>query len=137
MVESGFESVQILGRRGMTGLSDEATRGIMVASEASGSTDFLRVKEICQGTQTTIAGAEKPFANINSLKDVDGLDDMVRFLRSNCNNPNGIDGAIYEATVARRILDGQVPSSGSLQRISADGLPNANRHNNHHACYSD
>lgn len=51
---------------------------------------------------------------------------MVRFLRNNANNANGVDGAIYEATIGKRMLTGEIPALGILQRISADGLPNAN-----------
>lgn len=52
---------------------------------------------------------------------------MVAFLRNNANNGTGIDGVVYEGTVARRIAVGEVAGIGNLTRVSSDGLPGMNR----------
>jgi hypothetical protein len=71
--------------------------------------------------------ANLAFANINELTDVTGLDEYVTFLKHNSTNPNGIDGAIFESTVALEIKKGNVPESGDLLRISQDGIPGRNK----------
>lgn len=67
------------------------------------------------------------FANIKPLDEVTGLEDYITFLNNNKTNANGIDGAIYEGTVAKSIKEGGVPNSGELVRISNDGIPGMNR----------
>jgi len=107
-------------------IDDAAIRGLGSATEAVGVGSPL-VKEFLEGAALNTARANLAFRNLDKLRAIDGLDDMVTFLRNNRNNANGIDGCIYESTVARRIVDGEVPGVGALQRVSNDGLPNANR----------
>lgn len=107
-------------------ISDEAVKGIAVAIEAVQPTSPL-VREFLEGAAINAERANKAFGNLSELRHVDGLEDMVQFFRNNRNNANGIDGVIYESTVARRIRAGEVPGSGSLQRVSHDGIPGANR----------
>lgn len=126
LIESSLEHATILGRRQIESLSPDAVRGIAVGNEAVGTGSPL-VRELVEGTQITAQRAELLFSNLNALRGVDGLDDMVAFLRHNRNNAGGIDGAVYESTVARRILNDEVPGVGALQRVSQDGLPGSNR----------
>ncbi len=64
----------------------------------------------------------RAFSNIKELDGVEGLNDMITFLRNNRNNANGIDGAIFEGSVARKIKTGQVNSSGDIIKVSNDGI---------------
>lgn len=51
---------------------------------------------------------------------------MVQYSRNNANNAAGVDGAVFEGTVAPKIALLEVPQSGAITRVSHDGLPNAN-----------
>ncbi|MCC6235712.1 MAG: hypothetical protein IT580_23950 [Verrucomicrobiales bacterium] len=110
---------------GLGYVDDAAIRGVGAATEAVGVGSPL-VKEFLEGATLNGARANLAFRNLDALRGVDGLDDMVSFLRNNRNNPN-IDGCIYEGTVARKIVEGGVPTAGTLQRVSHDGIAGANR----------
>jgi len=107
-------------------ISDEAVRGMAVAIEKVG-VDSPLVKEILEGAAMNAERMGRALENLNRFEGVDGLDDMVRFIRNNRNNTDGIEGVIFEGTAGRRIADGELPELGGLARVSADGLPDANR----------
>jgi len=107
-------------------ISDDAIHGVAVAVEKVG-VDSPLVREILEGAAMTPARIDLAFRNLDTLKGVNGLDEMIQFLRNNYNNTNGINGVIYESTFARRVVNGEVGGAGALERVSADQISGANR----------
>jgi len=126
VIEQSLDVLRETNRLGpLSGFSDDAIRGIGAATEAVGP-DSPLVREFLRGPMINSARANLALGNVKELRGVEGLNNMVTFLRNNGNNAN-IDGCIYESTVARRIINGEVPSAGALQRVSHDGIVGYNR----------
>jgi hypothetical protein len=104
-------------------LSDEAIRGAAVAVDtiSPGRADSL--VEFFRGTQIIGNGdrQRRVLESYSELEGVQGLDQMVDFIRRNASNADGVDGAIYEATASARLRRGDFEELGSLQQIAADG----------------
>jgi hypothetical protein len=107
----------------VSGFTDDAVRGVAVAEKAiqDAGMPLTTVKSFVEGNVVTPARAAKTFENVNKLEGVIGLEEYVDFVRRSGDNASGIDGAIYESTVARAVKEGNVPGSGGLQKIAADG----------------
>lgn len=133
VVEASLGHIAVMGRRTLdpvTTLSAEATRGVAAATSKMTVASPV-VRELVEGTQITEIRANLIFENVGKIYDgdppVQGLEDLITFYRNNRNNAAGIDGAIYEGTVSRRILNGEVAGAGTLQRVSHDGIAGYNR----------
>jgi len=112
------------------GISDNAVRGVAASVEAVGPGNKEVVRQFAEGTGVTVGQANKAFENISSVRGTDGLDDYVTFLKNNAGNAGGMDGCVFESTVANTIqsgglatIDGQ--AVGTLTRVSGDGLDGA------------
>lgn len=108
-------------------ITPDAIEGIAVSLKAVGTNNRHIVDELIQGTQMSAERLGKALSGIKSLDGTEGLDDLVTFVRNNRNNATGVDGVIFEVTAARRIRSGELAAAGGLTRVSADGLPDANR----------
>ncbi len=110
-------------------ISAKGMRGVSVSIEAVGPANKHLLEEFVQGEAIVndLDKANKTFENLETLRGVDGLNEQVAFLRNNRNNLTGIDGAIHESTVARKIRTGEVATIdgqpvGNLTRVSGDGM---------------
>ncbi|MFG0292794.1 MAG: hypothetical protein ACF8MJ_06520 [Phycisphaerales bacterium JB050] len=127
-LELVLEASRRLNLFDVANISDETVHGLAVAAESliqAGNRELL--EEFLSGGAVSAARVNRAFGNVGQLRGVEGLDDYLVFLRNNRSNSNGIEGAIYESTVARAIQRGDLEDFGDLIRVSADGLPGANR----------
>lgn len=113
-------------------ISENAIKGVATSIEAVGTGNKAIVEGIMEGTaiKASSTRCSKAFENIHSVRGVDGLDDYVTFLKNNASNAPGVDGCIFEGTVAGSIKSGALveiegQAVGSLVRVSGDSIPGA------------
>ena len=110
--------------------SEKAMRGVQVAQKATDAAGLpvTMISEIVNGTAPmTTTRIRLSFGNLEALEGTDGIENFVKFLKNNADNASGIDGCIYESTVARRLKNGEVVGSGQLTRYANDGVSGQNK----------
>lgn len=125
VVEAALAHLAAMGRRGFASLPEDAVRGVGRAVDAVG-VESPAVRTIIDGVASG-DHADRIFANLGQIDDVDGMAELVAYYGNNAPNTSGIHGCVFESTGGRRLRLGEVAGAGALQRVSADGIPGLNR----------
>lgn len=130
-IQATLESVLELNIEGGQ-ISDDAVRGLVSSFRVNGNTEATRELAAAfnprnPGRLLSDALAEQCYSQIERLKNVPNCDKHIRDLKNNISSDpsNAVSqfrGVLFEGHVAIKVLDGQVPGAGALNRVADSGV---------------